>query len=117
VLGLHLTPTIGAPMDRESWSARRGHLAVVSHLWVEERNLRRRYERCGMAYDIYTPSRAFRLAGEVTFRTYTAAQFQRLLSSVQAWEVAAMYDFGYDVNAPIEIDSATEDVVYVLRRR
>jgi SAM-dependent methyltransferase len=117
VLGLHLTPTAGASMDRESWSARRGHLAVVSHLWVEERNLRRRFERCGMTYDVYTPTRAFRLAGEVSFRTYTAAQFQNLLSTAPEWQIAATYDFCYDAASPITIDAATEDVVYVLRRQ
>lgn len=116
VLGLHLTPTLGEPTEAESWSARRGNLAVVSRLWVQERNLRRRQERCGMTYDVYTPTRAFRLEGVATFRTYTAAQFHRLLSRVPAWEIVETYDFGYDLASPMEIAPETEDAVYVLRR-
>ncbi|MCE9526307.1 MAG: class I SAM-dependent methyltransferase, partial [Planctomycetales bacterium] len=32
VLGLHLTPTEGEPLTEESWSARRGHLCINTHL-------------------------------------------------------------------------------------
>lgn len=116
VLGLHLTPTVGQPLDRESWSARRGHLAVVTQLWTKERDLKKRQERCGMTYDVYTPTRAFRLEGEMTFRTYTAPQFQRLLASVPEWETAAVYDFSYDLSEAIDVTSDTEDAVFVLRR-
>ncbi len=117
VLGLHLTPTTVEPSERESWSARRGHLAVVTDLWVKDRDLHKRQERCGMTYDIYTPTQAFRLEGEVSFRTYTAAQLKRLVAASPAWEIAAVYDFGYDVEAPIEVTPATEDAVFVLRRK
>ena len=41
----------------------------------------------------------------------------RLIQSSQCWEKVATYDFGYDLNDPIEVDATTEDVVYVLRRR
>ena len=37
VLGLHLTPTTGTPIEEESWSARRGNLAVLSRMWVTDR--------------------------------------------------------------------------------
>ena len=32
LLGVHLTPTDAPPSDGESWSARRGHLAVNTHM-------------------------------------------------------------------------------------
>lgn len=117
VVGLHLTPTQGRPMSEESWSARRGHLAVSTRLWTIERNPRRRRERCGMTCDVYTPTRSFRLVQEIDFRTYTAAQFARLLKSVPAWEVAETYDFAYRRDRPVRVRPDTEDVVYVLRRR
>ncbi|MBW3597336.1 MAG: class I SAM-dependent methyltransferase [Planctomycetes bacterium] len=116
VLGLHLTPTAAEPTGAESWSARRGHLAVITRLWIKERNLRRRQERCGMTYDVYTPTRAFRLEGETSFRTYTAPQFRRLLAHVPAWRTAAVYDFGYDLERLIAVNSTTEDAVFVLQR-
>ncbi|MEQ8847002.1 class I SAM-dependent methyltransferase [Botrimarina sp.] len=118
VLGLHLTPARGAPeSDEESWSARRGELSVVSHMWSEGVDRRRRVETVGMSFDVYTPTRSFRLVNRSGFRTYTARQMADLIDKAGVWEVAAVYDFAYDLDAPIEIDGRTEDVVYVLRRK
>lgn len=117
VLGLHLTPTEVEPMQEESWSARRGNLAVLSRMWVIDCNLQHRLETVGASFDIYTPSRQFRIEDEIGFRTYTFRQMAALLSKIDEFEVTAVYDFGYDVNNPIEITARTEDVVYVLRKR
>lgn len=116
VLGLHLTPPRGKPVtDEESWSARRGHLNVVSHMWSENLDRRRRMETVGMSFDVYTPTNSFRLVDSTGFRTYTAQQMEDLLQRIPGLSVAAVYDFSYDINDPIEIDAHTEDVVYVLR--
>jgi SAM-dependent methyltransferase len=117
VLGLHLTPTTGAPLETESWAARRGNLSVLSRLWVVGRDRRRREERVGMSFDVYTPSRQFRIEDESCFRMYTAAQMEALLRQVDEFELTSVHDFGYDANEVVEIDSRTEDVVYVLRRK
>ena len=117
VLGLHLTPTVGTAVDEESWSARRGHLGVNTHLKTIHRDSRRREERCRMTCNIYTPTRWSRLSEELIFRTYTATQMRRLLHGVPDFEVAAVYDFHYDFGQPIRIDGETEDVVFVFRRR
>ena len=117
VLGLHLTPTAAEPMQEESWSARRGNLAVLSRLWVIDCNRRTRREKVGMSFDVYTPSDQFRIEDEVTFRTYSAGQMERLLGGIADFEVTAVYDFGYDISRPLEIGPETEDVVYVLRKR
>ncbi|QDT70444.1 dTDP-3-amino-3,4,6-trideoxy-alpha-D-glucopyranose [Planctomycetes bacterium MalM25] len=118
VLGLHLTPTKGEPeADEESWSARRGALSVVSHMWSEGIDRRRRVETVGMSFDVYTPTKSFRLVDQTGFRTYTARQMADLIQRVGAYEVAAVYDFAYDLEEPIEIDGETEDVVYVLRKK
>jgi len=117
VLGLHLSPTKGEPLETESWSARRGHLSVLSRLWVIERNRRRRQERVGMSFDVYTPTRQFRINDESSFRMYSAAQMASLLEEVDQFELLETYDFGYEIDEPIEIDGSTEDVVYILRRR
>ena len=116
ILGLHLTPTVVEPMQEESWSARRGNLAVLSRLWVTKCDRRNRQERVGMSFDVYTPSEQFRIEDQVTFRTYSAAQMARLLDGITKFEVTAVYDFSYDTQRPIEIGSETEDVVYVLRK-
>jgi SAM-dependent methyltransferase len=117
VLGLHLTPRTAQRCVEETWSASRGNLSVVSRLWSIDINLKKRVERIGMTYDVYTPSKQFRIEDETRFRTYTAEQMQSLLKTVPQLEVVETYDFRYDVEWPIEITTATEDVVYVLRKR
>ena len=70
-----------------------------------------------MTVDVYTPTRQFRLAEEMSFRTYTAAQFRRLLRRVADLELVETHDFAYELSRPIDVDDQTEDVVYVLRKR
>ncbi|MHB8863381.1 MAG: class I SAM-dependent methyltransferase [Pirellulaceae bacterium] len=117
VLGLHLTPTRGVASTEESWSARRGHLAVNTRMWLVERDRPRRHERYRVLYDVYTPTRHLRLIDEILFRTYTWSQFRQLLGQVPAFEVVGIHDFSYEIDAPIRIDATTEDVVFVLRKR
>lgn len=117
VLGLHLSPTRGTPITEECWSARRGHLAVNTRMYLIRRDRPRRQERYRIHYDVYTPTRQLRLVDEVVFRTYTWPQFQQLLKKVPELEIAAIHDFTYDVAVPVEIDAASEDVVFVLRKR
>jgi len=116
ILGFHLTPTRGEPIDKESWSARRGNLTVLSRLWVMERNLRKRQEMIGMSYDIYTPTRQFRILDHCPFRTYTARQLRKLLRGVPEFDVTSIHDFGYDIDQPIEIDPQSEDIVLILKK-
>jgi SAM-dependent methyltransferase len=116
VLGLHLTPTSVEPMQQESWSARRGNLAVLSRLWVIDCNPRKRREEVAMSFDVYTPTKQFRIEDRVVFRTYTAAQMKTLIEN-SPLEIVETYDFSYDINASVEVTTATEDVVYVLRKR
>ncbi|MEM6798333.1 MAG: class I SAM-dependent methyltransferase [Planctomycetota bacterium] len=118
LLGLHLTPSRGAPLaDEESWAARRGHLSVLSHMWTIETNRRRRRETVGMSFDVYTPSKTFRLVNRTDFRTYTARQMDDLIQRVPQFEIAQTYDFAYRIDQPIDVDASVEDVVYVLRRK
>ncbi len=117
VVGLHLMPTVGEPMQRESWLGQRGQLRVKTHMWTIDRDPHRRVERVGFSYHVRTPTRKFRLADEIVFRTYTASQFTRLLRDISVFEIAGIYDFGYDVDTPIELGPETEDAVFVLRKR
>jgi SAM-dependent methyltransferase len=116
LLGVHLTPTQAPPSETESWSARRGHLSINTHMWTKGRNQRRRVERFGIRFDVHSPSRSFRIVDELVLRSYTPAQIDRLIRSSESWEAVATYDFAYEIDDPIKVDATTEDVVYVLRR-
>ena len=117
VLGLHLTPTRGEALQEERWAARRGNLAVLSHLWVIDCDRRRRREEVGMSFDVYSPTKQFRIEDRVVFRTYSAGQLKDLLASVSEFEVTQVYDFGYDIDSPIKVGPGTEDVVYILKKK
>ena len=117
ILGLHLAPTEGQPMDEESWSARRGHLGINTHLKTFDLDLRRRIERCRMTMDVYTPTRCFQIVDDLLFRTYTRQQLARLLAQVPRLDWVETFDFSYRINSPIEIGPDTQDVVLVLRKR
>jgi SAM-dependent methyltransferase len=117
LLGLHLTPTRSQPIDREAWSARRGNLSVNSFMWTKKRDRRNRDETLGMTFDVYTPTRQFRIEDEMHYRIYTRPQMSRLLEKVSELEIAETYDFCYEIDHPIRVNATTEDVVYVLRKK
>ncbi|MGN6134344.1 MAG: class I SAM-dependent methyltransferase [Aureliella sp.] len=116
-LGLHLTPTRGETSDEESWSARRGQLAINTYMWPIEKNPRKRMEHFGIRFDVYRPLGHLRIMDVLKLRSYTAKQFKDLLAAALEWELVGVYDFHYDIHHPIKIDSKTEDVVVILKRR
>ncbi len=115
VLGLHLVPLRGEACENEAWSATRGHLTVNSDLWLIERKLEERYEEYAMHYDIYTPSRQFRIRDQLRFRTYTADQFCQLVDRTEGLKMEAVFDFQYDLSEPVTLDESTEDAIFILR--
>jgi SAM-dependent methyltransferase len=116
-LGLHLTPTRGETSDEESWSARRGNLAINTYMWPVEKNPRKRMERFGIRFDVYRPTGHLRIMDVLNLRSYTARQFQQLLDEVPEWDLVDVYDFHYDIKMPVRIDAYTEDIVAILKRR
>jgi SAM-dependent methyltransferase len=117
VLGLHLTPTEGMAITEERWSARRGHLGINTHLATHDLDLTDRSERCTMTMDVYTPTRIFQITDELIFRTYTWPQMRALVATVGELELANTFDFRYQIDAPIEVQPDTQDVVLILRRK
>ncbi|TWT92713.1 SAM-dependent methyltransferase [Stieleria varia] len=117
LLGVHLTPTKAPPSESESWSARRGHLAVSTHMWTNSRNRKTRVERFGIRFDVHSPSRSFRIEDELVLRSYTVDQMAELIDRSKLWRIAETYDFSYDLKHPIKVDATSEDVVYALIRK
>ncbi|MGD9127171.1 MAG: class I SAM-dependent methyltransferase [Planctomycetia bacterium] len=117
VLGFHLTPTEGDPVDEESWTARKGHLAVASRMWSIKKDMDARKETVNMMLDVFTPTKSFRLLDEIVFRIYLAEHTEELFATVPELELVETYDFAYDIDDPITIDNETEDVVYILRKK
>lgn len=116
-LGLHLTPTRGEPTDEESWSARRGQLAINTYMWPIEKNSRKRLERFGIRFDVYKPTESFRIEDVLELRSYTLKQFLKFLESVSSWAIEEFFDFAYDVQCPVLPNACTEDIIVILKRK
>ena len=117
LIGLHLNPTDGEMVDEESWSARRGHLSVVSHMWTNDRDAEKRVDKFGVRFDIYTPTRQFSIKDELVMRSYTHDQFYRMIELEGSWNIEATFDFTYLAHKPITVDASSEDVVFLLRKK
>lgn len=118
ILGMHLNPAdVGDDYEaEEEWSARRGHLQVNTRLWSMNYNPKTRTEQIGFQYDVYTPSKQFRIEDTTTFRCYTKKHMDKLIAKFPEWELVETFDFHYDIDDPVTVDGDTEDVVYILRR-
>ena len=116
VIGLHLTPKTPAVCTSETWSSTKGNLSVVSRLWTIGTNLKKRQEQIGVTYDVYTPTKQFRIADETVFRTYNREQMFDLLVTEPRLRLLEMYDFRYDIDCPIDVTDNTEDIMFVLQR-
>jgi SAM-dependent methyltransferase len=116
ILGLHLTPKTEPMCTSETWASTRGNLSVISNLWSISTDLKKRQERIGVTYDVYTPTKQFRVTDETMFRTYNMQQMLSLLATEPRLRVLDMYDFRYDINEPIDLTNLTEDVVFVFQR-
>jgi SAM-dependent methyltransferase len=116
IVGLHLSPTLGSPIDEESWEAKRGGVTVRTKMWTVERDLRKRLERCALEVRVDTPRRKIRIQDELHFRTYNWQQLKRVIEVAGAWEIVAVYDFSYQTNNSFIPNARTEDIIPVLRR-
>lgn len=118
ILGLHLIPAVTEErIEDESWSARRGNLAVNTYMWSKGIDTKKRIEYLGLRIDVWTPTRHFEIEDEMLYRTYSARQMAGFLKKVPEFEILETFDFAYDLNEPIDVDGNTEDVVFVLRKK
>jgi len=116
MLGLHLLPPDADEEDEERWAARHGVTRVHATLRVLATNRKRRTERLRLALRVRGPGRDFRLRSEFFFRLYSPAQFRRFLARQRWFEVAGVYDYGFDLAASRRLDNTMSDTVVVLRR-
>jgi SAM-dependent methyltransferase len=117
LLGIHLKPEGKIHPSQESWTLRRGSLAVKSRLHSLSQDAKKRVETVQFQIEAETPKKRYKIVDRFLLRTYTAKQFSRLLATVDRFDIVATYSFDYDISHPITVTGDTVDVVYVLRRR
>ena len=115
LLGFHLVPKGKASCSKETWKTSRGLLTVRSNLRQTSVDTAKRRAQIEFRIRAQTPTKKYELIDTFPMRTYTAAQFRRLLTGVALFDVLETFDFSMD--QPIQIDASTEDVVFVLQKR
>jgi SAM-dependent methyltransferase len=118
VLGIHLSAYDWPHCQHERWVGRRNGLTVTANIrsWPPDALARTERVRTRMLVEEHgQPPR--RVETNWKFRTYDAAQAQRLLRSAPELEHVATYDFTYDWSRPRVLDDVQLDVLLILRRR
>ncbi|MCL2303836.1 MAG: methyltransferase domain-containing protein [Planctomycetaceae bacterium] len=113
LLGLHLKPKGVAECESESWSCRRGSLLLSSHLKTIHGNEKERIETIEFRITAQTPNKIVHLLDRFPFRTYTLAQFRKLLRKIGRFEVVQTYNFAFE---PCKPNASSEDVIFVLKK-
>jgi SAM-dependent methyltransferase len=116
VLGLHLLPPDASLECVERWRARCGATRLVYTLRVVDSSRQSRLERLRVTLLARTKDREVRAATEFDLRIYTAAQIAGLFQKVPEFELAAVYNFDYEIDRPLPLDDDLSDAVFVLRR-
>lgn len=118
LLGFHLTEYEDRSTDRERWHEARGGIDVRCEVETAPADPRARLEEVRSRLTVRRSGRLVaRQETNWKFRTYSAAQFRRLVARVPALELVAVHDFDYDPAVTHELGTDRLDVVAVLRRR
>lgn len=117
VLGLHLFPIDASTECLERWKASRGSTHVSYTLRVTENLAAERLERLRVTMLVRRPQGELRLATEFYLRLYRAKQFRALLRKVPQFELCEVFDFNYDLDAPVKFDDYLADAIFLLRKR
>lgn len=101
---------------RERFVATREGVRVVSNLtlWPSDRRTRTEEARMRVRFELPDDTREYE--SKWVFRTYGPRQIRAFLGSLRGFELAATYDFDYDVRRPARIGGDRLDLVIVLRR-
>ena len=117
LLGFHLTDYTTQARSRERWIGRRDGVEVICNIqsWPPDR--RRRLEQVRARLNVRHKGSERRFETHWAFRTYSAAQVQRLVGTVPQFEHVATFTFTYEIDRPIRFDGTWLDNVLILRRR
>lgn len=118
ILGFHLLPTDAEETGLERWTETRGDRRVTITLRVSGCDRRSRLERIHISLLARKGEEIVaRVKDEFDLRVYTASQIRRLVASVPAFELVDVFDFWYDLDEPLKLDTELADLVLVLRKK
>lgn len=118
LLAMHLLPQGGFTGRVSRWRDRKGNLNLHTTITVLDVNRNRREETLSIVFNVRTPRSENKYRYVYRLRTYTLRQMKILLNRVNTFEIAAAYDYySFDAASPVQLNSYSEDVLLVLRKR
>ena len=114
VLGFHLTDYTRSVLERERWVGHVGPDTVVCNTREGLPERRRRRSPMRNRLRITGPDKDLLIETEWFFRTYDLAQARRLFRSA-GLRIQAMYDFDYNLDAPVTRGSTRLDRIFLLQ--
>jgi SAM-dependent methyltransferase len=117
ILGFNLMPPDLNDPGGERWQARHASTGVSVSVRLLDLDRRRRRELLRFSLRVRNRTRELKLRSDYPLRIYTAAQFRRLLEALPALELCDVYDFGYEIDRPLELSDELCDAVFILRKR
>ena len=116
VLAMNLLPLDVDKREALRWTQWRGKTKVTITQRVLRTDLHRRIEDVQVCLMARHGSKELRLQHAFQLRTYTLRQFRRLLASVPSLELCDVYDFRYDIDQPLAVNTEIAYGLFVLRR-
>jgi SAM-dependent methyltransferase len=116
LLGLHLLPPDADLECTERWKNQAGKTHITTTLRVMSSSRQSRLEQIRISLLVCEGKRVARYRDEFPLRMYNSAQLKSLVASVPAWSIEAVYDYWYELDAPLKLTNELSDTVLVLRR-
>ncbi len=117
VIGLHLTEYEDRRCNHERWNCARDGVEVTCNIRGWPADAATRLERVRSRLSVREAGRERRSQTEWSFRTYDWEQFAATLRRARDFELAAAFDFTYDLSRERSMPDDQLDIVAVLRRR
>ncbi|MBL1141023.1 MAG: class I SAM-dependent methyltransferase [Proteobacteria bacterium] len=117
VLGLHLVPDTGLSNKVTCWTAKRGRLTVKSTMTMIKMDKKKRMETLKVVLKPQVINKKQSYTSVYQLRTYTLKQLMKLLDKISIFEIVNAYDEFYDISRPATINSKSEYVVLLLRKK
>lgn len=119
ILGFHMIPKDADPECTERWEAADRATQLKCKLKVIGFDRKRREEMLRISIKATKRNgKVQRIRSEFPLRIYSPKQAKKLFREVDdVFEIAGIYDFDYDIDAPRKFNDDLNDALFVLKRR
>jgi SAM-dependent methyltransferase len=117
VLGLEVTGNLAGDVPAEEWTVEREGTRVEGYVRsLGDADPSTRIETVHFRMEVFAGDRHERIESFMPMRVYTPRQLEALIDGEGSFEIAAVFDRGYDLEHPVELAEIAGSAVLVLQR-